>query len=232
MTTTTTAAFSTRRFWIRAGALSLILWPIVHFSGFITSPPGQTHEPAVFREHATLVQVSGVLLHYGAILLVGVVLTLAWLVRDRTPRLSAIAGLVGALAAVNGSGLLVSDFYDLALAFTVPDAQAVAVTDTAQGYAGILYGFLLPGFLLHPALIALAVAAVRAGRARWWQPALLVAGLALPFLTISESPVVQSLGPALIAVALIPMGARLLVDSSKRPLEAPVDNSRPRVDMS
>lgn len=232
MTTTATAAFSPGRFWIRAGAISLILWPIVHFSGFITSPPGRTHAPSVFREHATLVQVSGVLLHYGAVLLVGVILALAWIVRERTPRLSALAGLVGMLAAINGSGLLVSDFYDLALAFEVPDAQAVAVTETAQGYAGILYGFLLPGFLLHPALIALTVATVRAGRARWWQLVLLVAGLALPFLAISESPVVQSLGPLLIAIALIPIGVGLLVDSSRTRVEAPVDNSRPRVDMA
>jgi len=205
-----TAGHVTYRFWRVVAGLALIGWPVLHFLGFLTSPPGETHEPPVFREHATLVQASAVFLHYGAVLLAPVVLGLAYLLHDRMPRLAALAGLLGAVAAINGSGLLMMDFYDLALAESVPDDQAVAIMNLAGGYAGVLYGFLLPAFLVHPALVVLTAALARTGRARWWQPVLLVAGLALPFVAASAAPVVQSAGALLIAAALMPLGVRLL----------------------
>lgn len=46
------------RGWPRAAGAALIAWPTLHFLGFLTSPPGETHEPPLYREHATLVQVS------------------------------------------------------------------------------------------------------------------------------------------------------------------------------
>ncbi|GAA1860480.1 hypothetical protein [Asanoa iriomotensis] len=196
--------------WRVVAGLALVAWPLLHLAGFLTSPPGETHEPDLYREHAALVQVSAVILHYSAILIVPVVLALAHLLRARMPRLAVVAGLVGALAAVNGSALLLTDFYDLALAHSLPDAQAVAVTELANGYPGVLYGFLLPAFLVHPALIVLAVALTRTGDLRWWQLTLLVAGLVIPFLTTGQAPVVQSVGPVLILAALAPLGLRVL----------------------
>ncbi|SNY64775.1 hypothetical protein [Paractinoplanes atraurantiacus] len=204
----------------RLGALSLILWPAVHFAGFVTGPPGKTHDPEIFRTHATSVQVSAVLLHWGAILIVPVTITLASLVYDRLPRFAVVAGIVGAVAAINGSGLLLSDFYDLALAQSLPDAQAAAITDLAYGYPGVVFGFLLPGFLLHPALIALVAALATLGRAAWWQLGLLIAGLAWPFLANDQPPVVQSIGPLLIAGALVPIGARMLRPTAPLPVPA------------
>jgi hypothetical protein len=208
--TDTRAPAATTTGWRVAAGLALIAWPVLHLAGFLTSPPGETHEPPLYREHATLVQVSAVILHYSAILIVPVVLALAYLLRPRMPRLAAVAGLAGAFAAINGSALLLTDFYDLALATSVPDAQAVAVTDLANGYPGVLYGFLLPAFLVHPALVVLTAALVRTGDARWWQLALLIAGLVVPFLTAGAAPVVQSVGPLLILAALAPLGLRLL----------------------
>ncbi|WP_203791060.1 hypothetical protein [Paractinoplanes rishiriensis] len=212
MTTTiaTTNTANPARTWRRLAGAALIAWPLMHFGGFVTSPPGETHEPAVFREHATLVQISAVLLHYSAVLIVAVVLGMAYLLYDRMPRLAVGAAIVGVLAAVNGSGLLMMDFYDLALAETIPDAQAVAVTGQAAAYGGFVYGFLLPAFLLHPVLIGLTVALVRAGLARWWQPVLLVGGLALPFLVADQPAAVQALGAVLILGALAPTAVRVL----------------------
>ncbi|MFC0528954.1 hypothetical protein [Phytohabitans kaempferiae] len=208
--TPTAAAGTISRYWRPLAGLALIGWPCLHFLGFLTSPPGETHEPPIFREHATLVQLSAIFLHYGAILIVPVVLGLAYLLHDRMPRLAVIAGLVGAFAAINGSALLLGDFYDLALAESVADEQAVAVSDRAWSYAGVVYGFLLPGFLVHPALIVLTTALAKAGRVGWWQPVLLVTGLVLPFLVASQAPIVQSVGPLLVAAALVPIGVRLL----------------------
>jgi len=198
------------RGWPRAAGAALIAWPTLHFLGFLTSPPGETHEPPLYREHATLVQVSAVILHYSAILIVPVVLALAYLLHQRMPRLAAVTGIVGVFAAVNGSALLLTDFYDLALATSLPDAQAVAITDLANGYPGVLYGFLLPAFLVHPVLIVLTSALVRTGQARWWTLVLLIAGLAVPFVTTGQPPIVQSVGPLLIFAALAPLGVRLL----------------------
>nr|WP_221377169.1 hypothetical protein [Actinoplanes polyasparticus] len=211
MTTTLTATETfTRRFWVRIGAVGLLAWPVTHFAGFVTGPPGSDHAPAIFRTHATQVQVSGVLLHWNAIIIVPVMLALAYLLHDRMPRLAAIAGLLGALGAINGSGLLMADFYDLALAQSLPDAQATAITELAYGYSGVTFGFLLPAFLLHPALLALVIGLVKAGRAWWWQPVLLVIGLALPFLTADRPMLVQASGALFIGAALYPLGLRML----------------------
>lgn len=199
-----------RRFWVRVGAIGLIAWPVTHFTGFVTGPPGSTHAPDVFRAHATQVQVSGLILHWNAILIVPVMLALAYLLYDRMPRFAAIFGLVGAVAAINGSSLLLSDFYDLALAVSVPDATAVEVTELAYGYPAVVFGFLLPGFLLHPALLGLMIALVKVGRARWWQPVLLVIGLAVPFLTADQSTLVQATGALFIGGATVPIGVQML----------------------
>ncbi|GIF48167.1 hypothetical protein DFJ67_1937 [Asanoa ferruginea] len=204
------ASDATNGLWRVGGGLALIAWPVFHLAGFLTSPPGETHAPHLYREHATLVQVSAVILHYSAILIVPVVLALAHFLKQRMPRLAAITGLIGAFAAISGSALLLTDFYDLALAKSVPDPQAVAITDLANGYPGVLYGFLLPAFLVHPALLVLAGALVRTGVLRWWQFVLLLAGLAVPFLTTAQAPVVQSVGPVLILAALAPLGLRML----------------------
>ncbi len=194
----------------RVGAVSLFLWPVVHFAGFVTGPPGATHAPDIFRTHATQVQVSGVILHWNAICIVPVMLALAYLLHDRMPRFATIAGLLGALGAINGSSLLLGDFYDLALAVSVPDAQATEIMELAYGYPGVVHGFLLPAFLLHPALLALLIGLVKVGRAYWWQPVLLVVGLALPFLTSDRPMVVQASGALFIGAALVPLGVRML----------------------
>jgi hypothetical protein len=214
MTTTIQQPTTFKTFWVRVGAAGLITWPAMHFAGFVTGPPGATHDPEIFREHATGVQVSGVLLHWSAILIVPVMLALAYRLHDRMPRFAAIAGLLGALGAINGSALLMADFYDLALAFSVSEVQAVEITDLAYGYPGVVYGFLLPGFLIHPALLALLIALVTVGRARWWQPVLLVIGLALPFLTADRPMLVQASGALFIGAALIPIGVQMLRTSA------------------
>ncbi|GAA1765431.1 hypothetical protein [Luedemannella helvata] len=196
------------RRWV-AGA-SLIAWPVLHFVGFITGPGGSEHTPELFRAEATRVQVSGLALHWSVMAIVPVVLALGHLLRARRPVFADIAVALGLIGAVSGASLLVGDFYDLALAHLVPDGQAVAVMDQAFSYPAMVYGFLLPGFLVHIGLLMLIIGLAVRRMIGWWVPVLVVAGLALPFALPEASVAVHSLGGTLIFAALAPLGVRIL----------------------
>ena len=196
------------RRWI-AGA-SLIAWPVLHFIGFITGPGGSEHTPALFREEATRVQVSGVSLHWSVMAMVPVVLALGHLLRARRPLFADISVALGLIGAVNGASLLTADFYDLALAQLVTDEQAVAVMDRAFSYPAMVYGFLLPAFLVHVGLLMLLVGLAVRRMIGWWVPVLVVAGIAVPFVLPEASVAVHSLGGAILFAALAPVGVRIL----------------------
>ncbi|NUR90976.1 MAG: hypothetical protein HOY71_43460 [Nonomuraea sp.] len=176
-------------------SVSLVLYPALLFLGFLTSPPGTDHEPWIYRAEAGKVQVSAVLLHWALVVLVFLIAGLAQLTRDR--RLGQAGAILGLIGMVNGAGLLIADFYDLALAQRLTDAQAQAVTVTVDGYAGYALGFLVPAFTGHAGLLLLLIALVRARIAPWWMPVLVVVGTVVPFLTTEQPPAVQALGPLL-----------------------------------
>ena len=124
-------------------------------------------------------QVSATLLHYGFLLFVPGFLGLLAVLRGR----GVVLGHVGVALAVLGwaslSGFLIIDFYDLAIAETLPRARGVALEEHIESYPGIL-GFFLPaiaGAMLGPALIALALR--RAGHVGLWLFGLAVVGGAL-----------------------------------------------------
>ncbi|MFF4990916.1 hypothetical protein ACFY19_27285 [Streptosporangium saharense] len=174
--------------------IALLAWPVLEFLAFLTSPPSATHAPAVFRAHPDLVQVSGLLFLWATLSLIPVVLALAHLLRRGAP----VAGNVGAALGLLGTGhaltLFTTDFYDLALAQTLPDAQAELVTARTGELWGFLYGMLLPGFLSHVGLFVLLIGLLRAGIVPWWVPVAALAGTLTPFLTQDRAPAVQALG--------------------------------------
>ena len=89
--------------------------------------------------HAAQAEVSATLLHFGFVLLLPAALGLMHLARRATPKLAHIGGLlaVGGLATL--PGLLVTDFYDLALAQALPRAQSAEIADAAaSGWAPAL----------------------------------------------------------------------------------------------
>lgn len=177
--------------------VALLAWPVLEFLAFLTSPPGAEHDPAVFREHPALVQVSGLLYLWTALALIPVVLGLAHLLRHRAPTTGNIGAALGLVGAGHALTLFTTDFYDLALAQTLPDAQAEAVTARAGELPGFLYGMLLPGFLAHVGLLTLLVGLVVAGVAPWWVPLAALAGTVVPFVTMNQPPAVQSTGALL-----------------------------------
>ncbi|MEV8631239.1 hypothetical protein AB0395_06240 [Streptosporangium sp. NPDC051023] len=193
--------------------VALLAWPVLEFLAFLTSPPSPTHDPAVFREHPDLVQVSGLLFLWAALSLIPVVLGLAHLLRHRAP----VAGNVGAALGLLGVGhaltLFTTDFYDLALAQTLPDAQAEAVTVRTGELWGFLYGMLLPGFLTHIGLFTLLIGLVTVRIAPWWVLVTALAGTVAPFVTQEQSPAVQSAGAVFHLVAYGWIALRVLRSS-------------------
>ena len=112
-------------------------------------------------------QVAAVLLHYGYMGIVPMLLALAAMTRSRW-RIGGNIGLAlslpGALAV---TGMLVSDFYDLAIRQSLPAEQAVAVSDAAQDLplAGLVGGPLI--MLTFVGMTLLGVSAWRAGFFHW-----------------------------------------------------------------
>ena len=128
--------------------------------------------------HASQANVSATLLHFGFVLLLPAALGLMHLARRATPKLAHIGGLlaVGGLATL--PGLLVTDFYDLALAQALPRAQSAEIADAAaSGWAPALMFIsgVLPVFI---GTVVLVVAAWRAGVAKGWMPFVLDGRLA------------------------------------------------------
>ncbi|MGJ6963306.1 hypothetical protein ACSDR0_15475 [Streptosporangium sp. G11] len=177
--------------------IALLAWPVLEFLAFLTSPPGAEHDPDIFREHATTVQVSALLYVWATLSLIPVVLALAHLLRERAPRASGIGAAIGLIGSGHALTLFTTDFYDLALAQTLPAAQAEAVTARAGELWGFLYGMLLPAFLCHVGLFTLLIALAAVRVAPWWVPVVAIVGTVVPFVAIGQSPAVQSVGALL-----------------------------------
>ena len=128
-------------------------------------------------------QIAAVLLHYGYFGIVPVLLALGIMTRRRWR----IAGNVGLALSMGGAlalpGLLVTDFYDLAIRQTLPPDQAVVVSDAAQN---LPLGWLIGGPLIlamFAGMTLLGVAAWRAGFFHWTVASFVALAFVVPFVT-------------------------------------------------
>lgn len=151
-------------------------------------------------------QLAAVLLHFGYFALVPVVLALAAMTRRR----ARVAGNIGLGLSIGGAlalpGLLVSDFYDMAIRQNLPAEQAVAVSDAAQE---LPLGFLVGGpFIMgtFAGMTVLGLAAWRAGFFHWLPTLLVPAAVAIPFViplgTVQGIAQGVALGGFLVAVGI------------------------------
>jgi hypothetical protein len=193
------------RRWITSG--SLVLFPVLLFLAFLTSPSDQNHEPHIFRAQAAKVEISAVLFHWAVIVMVFAIIGMAHAARARA--LTQVGAVVALIGAVSGAGLFIADFYDLATAQHLTDEQAVAITKAVDGYPGYFFGFVMPSFVLYIGLLCLLIALVRDRLAPWWVPVLMVAAVLVPFFTGDQAPAVQALGPLLQIVAYGTVAVRL-----------------------
>ncbi|MFC3817595.1 hypothetical protein [Planomonospora venezuelensis] len=177
--------------------IALLAWPAFEFLAFFTSPPGADHTPGIFRENATAVQVSALLYIWATLSLIPAVLGMAHLLKYRAPRTGAAGAALGLVGAGHGLTLFTTDFYDLALAQVLRDAEAEKVIERAGELWGFLYGMLLPGFLLHIGLFTLLIGLAATRLAPWWVPVAAAVGTVVPFVTMEQPPAVQSTGALL-----------------------------------
>ncbi|GAA4608666.1 hypothetical protein GCM10023107_87780 [Actinoplanes octamycinicus] len=163
------------------GRLSLYAAPLAFAAGMATVPDADGD----FGNDPTLTQVSALLLHLGWVLFVPAVLYLA----ARANRFTQVAAGVTVLALINFSGLMLGDSADLAAHQAYGAEVAKRVTDTMGGYASFTFGWALPSMVLSLlGLIAVAVGAAVSRVARWWQTALVVAGV-VAFLGLGLGPI-------------------------------------------
>lgn len=123
-------------------------------------------------------QVAAVLLHFGYMCLLPVVIALAVMTRRRW-RVAGNVGLGLSFAGVAAlPGLLVTDFYDLAMRQNLPVEDAVRASDAAQH---LPLAFLLGGISIPVMVLGMAVLSVAAWRARFFHWVFAVPMIALFF---------------------------------------------------
>lgn len=203
-------------FYRRGAGLATLLSGLLVFVSILMIPFDGVGSEGYLRsnaEHPDAIRWAAVVLHYGFLLLVPSAFGLAHLARRGSRRLSNL-GLLLAVLGSGLSGLMAVDFYDLAVATTLPMDQAVKVYDAAGATAGAA-----PLLIQLPSVVGtlvgsvlLAVAFCRAGFVRWPVPVLLLAGW-VTFLATAQHFVGAAAGTALIAVATALLGIRVLYAS-------------------
>ncbi|MDA0180832.1 hypothetical protein OJ997_11055 [Solirubrobacter phytolaccae] len=189
-----------RRFSRLIAAFSLIAAPLLVLAGMVATPWEDEGTTAAYHDalaaHPDQAEVAATLLHFGFLLLLPAALGLMHLARGAAPKLAHVGGLLAIFGLATLPGLLVTDFYDLALAEALPREESVKIADAAtEGWAPILL-FMTGAFPVIIGLIVLGVAAWRAGAAPGWTALLIAAGWLVPMAT-EVSLVLAAIGSVL-----------------------------------
>lgn len=207
---------TTSRFDRIATGLSMLAASPLILAGMLTSVWEQDDSLASYLQTYLVdpgrSQLSALLLHFGYLLLLPALLGLAMVSRE-APRLRAAGLLFGIPAVATLPGILIIDFYDMALAQTLPIEQAVAVAEKVGEYPGTLLLFLptMVGLVLSFALLGVAI--WRVGFVPGWSAALLVVGMTLMVVHRGAGPVFIVIEVGLLTIGLSDAGRRLLVMS-------------------
>ena len=151
-------------------------------------------------DHRSNILWAAVVLHFGYLLLLPAALTLVRLARRNNPKTSLVAMLLAGLGA-GLSGIIVVDFYDVALANALPADQALDIWNLAASYGqgAIVAATSVLGMVLG---INLAVFAAWRARAIPVYPVVLNVVGWLVFTTFSGDPWLPSVGSGLVAIGL------------------------------
>ena len=158
-------------------------------------------------------QTSAVVLHFGFLLLLPTILGLA-MVTQQARLLNRIGLGLGILGAGTLPGLLIVDFYDIAIGQMLPIEQGIALEEKVESMSGQLIIFVptIVGLLL--ALTLLGIAAWRVGFAPWWSSALVVAGFVLP--DGEGFGAGSAIGAAITLIGLTDLGRRMLTQAPEQ----------------
>jgi hypothetical protein len=200
-----------RRFSRIVAAVALVLAPIVTLAGMLATPWEKEATTASYHDalaaHPEQAGIAALLLHFGYLLLLPAALGVLHLTRRHTPKVAHIGGALAVIGLATLPGLLVTDYYDLALAQNLPRAQSVEIADSAMTWpAGVMLATTIAPMFFG--LVTLMVAAVRTGVAPVWAPVAVAVGWILPFAS-GTGLVPAAVGAALIGAALIPLGVKV-----------------------
>jgi hypothetical protein len=152
----------------RALAIAILTGAVVSVAGFATTVWESGSRKIDYLNSLvvdpTRSQLAAILLHFGYMMFVPVLVVLAAMTRGRRSRPATVGIGLGYLGAVSLPGLLVTDFYDLAIRQTLPDDTAVQVSDKAGSYP-LLAVMMIP--TVAALLVGLVTALLAATRARW-----------------------------------------------------------------
>ena len=185
------------------GALSLLASGTLVFASLLMIPyENQTVAQYLQTgvDHRTNILWAAVVLHFGYLLLVPAAFTLVRLARRGSPRTSLVAMLLAGLGS-GLSGIIVVDFYDVALANALPADQALDIWTLAGSYG---QGAIIAATSVFGIALGLNLALFAAWRARAipvYPLVLNVVGWGI-FTTFSGDPWLPSIGSALVAVGL------------------------------
>jgi hypothetical protein len=193
-----------------AAGLTIVSTGVIIFAGYVATPYGGFTQAAELRTtaaHPMQTQVAALLLHFGYLLLVPTAFALSHLARRGARRLS-YTGLVCSVFGAGLSGLLVTDFFSLALAQHLPLGVAVRVSEAAKQYS---LGVLIAKPSALGALLGLVLLAAAAWRARWvsWWPA---AAILIGWVVAigGNSLVLAGAGSGIVLLGLAALGVRVL----------------------
>lgn len=166
------------------GGASLLTAPLLILGAIATIPPKASDSPADYvasmAGHPLLTSVSASLFHYGWVLFALGALSSIGLLRGSRGRILVVVGALGtALGAIQMSGLLLLDWYTVALGQNLSSADAVRV-DQAFGDTAtdIWFATAKIGALLLPLVLFLGLA--RAGVLPWWITPLCLGAMIVP----------------------------------------------------
>jgi hypothetical protein len=174
--------------------------------------PYENQDPAQYLQtgvdHRSAILWAAVVLHFGYLLLVPAALTLVRLARRATPRTSLVAMLLAGLGS-GLSGIIVVDFYDVALANGLPADEALRIVDLAGGYG---QGGIIVATTVIPMAIGINLATYAAWRARAIPVYPFVLGIVgwVVFTFFSGDAWLPSIGTSLVAVGLAWAGLTVL----------------------
>ncbi len=185
------------------GALSLLGAGTLTFVSLLMIPyENETHAQYLQTgvDHRTNILWAAVVLHFGYLLLVPAAFTLVRLARRNAPRLSLVAMVLAGLGS-GLSGIIVVDFYDVALANSLPADQALEIFDLAGSYG---QGAIIAATSVFGLALGINLAVFAAWRARAIPVYPLVLGVVgwLVFTFFSGDPWLPSLGSGLVAIGL------------------------------
>jgi hypothetical protein len=159
-------------------------------------------------DHRTAILSAAVVLHFGYLLLVPAAFTLVRLARRNNPRTSLVAMLLAGLGS-GLSGIIVVDFYDVALANALPADEALRIFDLAGSYGQ-------GGIIVATTVIPLAIGINLAVYAAWRAGAIPVYPLVLSlagwvtFTFFSGDAWLPSIGTAMVTVGMAWAGVIVL----------------------